>query len=85
MATGTKERHTRLVGTLRTWAAPPPSPVRWHNRLILNVNGLFLESVFYFNSCALAGFECTEGAGPLSGTTAGLTGQLLLFMELFTA
>lgn len=37
------------------------------------------------NSCVLAGSECTKGAGPLTGTTTGLTGQLLLFMELFTA
>ena len=37
------------------------------------------------NSCALAGFQYTKGAGPLTGTTTGLTGQLLLFMELSTA
>lgn len=34
-------------------------------------------------SCVLAGCGCARGAGPLAGTTTGLTAQLLVFMELF--
>lgn len=37
------------------------------------------------HSCVSAGFERTKAAGPLAETTTGLAGQLLLFMELFTA
>lgn len=82
MAKATKERHRRLVVYGRLQRPPIQAMAQ-----LANFGREWVISTVHIllNSCVLAGFECAKGAGPLTGTTAGLTGQLLLFMELFTA
>lgn len=78
-----RERKTEDSFALKDVGTVLPSVMA--RRAIFRPEWVICRVPILLNSCVLAGCECAKVAGPLTGTTTGLTGQLLLFMELSSA